>query len=145
MRVFVVASLIALFACSAFGFSAPTRGSPFSTSLSASATAEEGTKVDAAYVRKSISGLTAANFDATLKQIEPFLTNKSGQTFYVKSMHRIKVQAKHLSVAVPAGYAKEAKSTAKRREKQAAFIQAKIDAEAEAAAAAAAEDAPAAE
>jgi hypothetical protein len=145
MRVFAVASLIAFFACSTSGFSAPTRASQFSTSLSAAATAEGGTKVNAAAVRKSLSRLTADNFDSTLKQIEPFLTNESGQTFYVKSMQRIKVQAKHLSVAVPAGYAKEAKSTSKRREKQASFIQAKIDAEVAAAEAAAAEVAAAAE
>ena len=44
---------------------------------------------------------------------------------YAKSMRRIAVQAKALGVEMPTDYAKDAKATAKRREKQNAFIQMK--------------------
>ena len=76
-------------------------------------------------VRKSISNLTAENFSSTLSTIEPFLLNEAGSTIYAKSMKRIGVRAKFLGVEVPADFAKEAKATSKRREKQNAFIQVK--------------------
>ncbi|KAL9185754.1 hypothetical protein ACHAXT_003531 [Thalassiosira profunda] len=89
-------------------------------------------------VRKSISTLTKDNFSSTLTEIEPFLTQEAGRTIYTKSLRRINVQAKALGVEVPAGYAKEAKCTQKRRERQDAYCKAKAE-EAEAAAAEAAE------
>ena len=101
-------------------------------------------------LRKSVDSLTKENFSETLSKLEPFLTKEAGSTIYAKSMRRISRNAKMLGVEVPAGYAVEAACTAKRRAKQDAFIQMKIE---EAAAAepaeeegeAAAEDAPAEE
>ncbi|KAG7356201.1 hypothetical protein IV203_000887 [Nitzschia inconspicua] len=89
-------------------------------------------------IRKQISGLTKDNFDSTLKELEPFLTKEAGATMYSKSMRRIAVKAKAVGATLPTDFAKEAKATEKRREKQKAFIQAKEE-EAAAAAAAAAE------
>ncbi len=96
-----------------------------------------------ATVKKQIDGLTKDNFSSTLSEIEPFLLNDAGTTIYNKSMNRISVKAKALGVDVPAGFAKAAKATEKRRAKQDEFIQvkeaARLEAEAAAAAAAAAE------
>ena len=89
-------------------------------------------------IRKSNAGLNKDNFSSTLAEIEPFLFKEAGRTLYVKSLRRIAVRASALDVEVPGGYAKEAKCTAKRREKQDAYCKAK----AEEAAAAAAEEAP---
>lgn len=91
-----------------------------------------------AAVRKQISRLTKDNFSSTLTEIEPFLTQEAGSSFYTKSMRRISVKANAVGASVPTAYAKEAKATEKRREKQKAFIEAKIAAAAEAAAAEAA-------
>ncbi|KAL3906039.1 MAG: hypothetical protein SGILL_009439, partial [Bacillariaceae sp.] len=88
------------------------------------------------------------NFDSTLKEIEPFLTKEAGATFYAKSMRRIAVKAGAVGATMPTDYAKEAKATEKRREKQKAFIESKIeesaadDAEAPEAEAPEAEEAP---
>ena len=79
-----------------------------------------------AATRKSIGALTKDNFDATLKEVEPFLLNDAGTTFYAKSMKRIAVQAAALGAEVPADFAKDAKATKKRRERQNAYVQAKI-------------------
>jgi hypothetical protein len=98
-----------------------------------------------AAVRKQIAGLTKENFDSSLKDIEPFLTKEAGATFYAKSMNRIAVKAKAMGASLPTDYAKEAKATAKRREKQNAFIQTKIEEAAAAAAEAAEAEAPAEE
>ena len=97
-------------------------------------------------IRKSIDGLTKDNFSTTLSDIEPFLLKTAGISVYKKSMKRISRQSKVLGVSMPENYAKEAKATAKRREKQDNFIKAKIE-EVEAAAAEAkeAEEAAAAE
>lgn len=78
-------------------------------------------------VRKQISSLTNDNFDSTLKEIEPYLTKEAGATFYAKSMKRIAVKANAVGASVPTDYAKEAKATQKRREKQKAFIESKIE------------------
>jgi hypothetical protein len=78
-------------------------------------------------VRKQIAGLTKDNFDSTLKEIEPFLTKEAGATFYAKSMKRISVKASAVGASVPTDYAKEAKATQKRREKQKAFIESKME------------------
>eukprot|EP00571_Detonula_confervacea_P015479 CAMPEP_0172306586 /NCGR_PEP_ID=MMETSP1058-20130122/7633_1 /TAXON_ID=83371 /ORGANISM="Detonula confervacea, Strain CCMP 353" /LENGTH=163 /DNA_ID=CAMNT_0013018523 /DNA_START=79 /DNA_END=570 /DNA_ORIENTATION=+ len=94
-------------------------------------------------VRKSIAGITKDNFSATLAEIEPFLTKEAGVTLYNKSLRRIATKAKDLGVEVPANYAKDAKCTEKRREKQNAYCVAKTE-EAAAAAAEAAEEAAAA-
>jgi hypothetical protein len=95
-------------------------------------------------IRKSISKLSSDNFESTLKEIEPFMLNEAGRTFYLKSVRKIGGKAKALGVDMPADFAKEAKSNAKRREKQNAFVQVKIE-EAAAAAAEAAEAAAEAE
>mmetsp|Transcript_35677 Transcript_35677/g.86080 ORF Transcript_35677/g.86080 Transcript_35677/m.86080 type:complete len:164 (+) Transcript_35677:139-630(+) len=98
-------------------------------------------------VKKAIKSLTAENFSATLSDIEPFLTKEAGVTIYTKSMRRIAAKAKGLGVAIPEGYAKDAKCTEKRRAKQDAYCQVKTEeaaAAAEEAAAAAAEEAAAA-
>ena len=73
-------------------------------------------------VRKTIAKIDKSNFSATLSEIEPFLTQEAGASFYKKSMRRIGTKAKVLGVEVPAGYAFEAKANAKRREKQAAYV-----------------------
>jgi hypothetical protein len=108
------------------------------------------TVVDRAVIRKSISKLDKDNFSSTLAMIEPFLLDEAGATTYAKSMRRIGRAATALGVEVPSGFAKAAKATAKRREKQDAFIQIKVEEaaaaveEAAAAAAAAVEEAAAA-
>jgi hypothetical protein len=93
-------------------------------------------------VRSKIDSLTKDNFSSSLSEIEPFLTNVAGRTMFTKSLKRIAVKAKAAGVEVPTGYAKDAKTMAKRREKQGTFIKAKI--EAAAAAKAAEEEAAAA-
>lgn len=94
-------------------------------------------------VRKTIDKLTKDNFEESLAKIEPFLLNEAGSTIYSKSMRRLAYRSKELGLEMPANYAKDAKCTKARREKQNAFIQAKeeerLAAEAEAAEAAAAE------
>mmetsp|Transcript_3090 Transcript_3090/g.4685 ORF Transcript_3090/g.4685 Transcript_3090/m.4685 type:complete len:239 (-) Transcript_3090:242-958(-) len=95
-------------------------------------------------VRKSIDSLTKENFSATLGEIEPFLLNEAGVTFYKKSMRRITRNAQALGVDIPEGYALEAKATAARRTKQNEFVQLKIQEAADDAAAAAEEEAAAA-
>ena len=124
---------------------------PFGASRSSSALSMAAeTVVDRAVIRKSLSKLDKDNFSATLAMIEPFLLNEAGATTYTKTMRRLARDAKAIGVEVPSGFAKEAKATAKQREKQNAFVQAKIEAaaaaveEAAAAAAAAAEEAAAA-
>lgn len=124
----------------------PAAKAPTSTELGIVA------KGKVAGVRKSIDLLTAENFSATLSEIEPFLTQEAGRTIYSKSLRRIAVKAGALGVEMPADYAKDAKCTAKRREKQNEYCMAKAEeaaaaaAEAaEAEAAAAAEEAPAEE
>ena len=84
------------------------------------------TKGTVSPVKKSISGLTKDNFDSTLKEIEDFLTKEAGSAIYKKSMKRINVKASALGVSVPADYAKDAKCTKKRREKQDAYCKAKV-------------------
>lgn len=101
------------------------------------ATPEIKKEIDRKFIRKQIDQLTADNFDAKLKEIEPFLVSVAGATFYTKCQRRIATRAKLFGKAVPSEFAKEAMATAKRREKQAAFIQTKIE-EAEASAAEAA-------
>lgn len=98
-------------------------------------------------VRKSISGLTKDNFSETLASVEPFLLNDAGATTYAKSMRRIAVKAKATGATVPDGFAKAAKATEKKREKQDAFIKGKEEERvaAEEAAAEAAAEAPPAE
>lgn len=76
--------------------------------------------------RKQINGLTKENFDSVLKEVEPFLLNEAGASFYAKSMKRIATQASAFGVSVPADFAKDAKATKKRRERQDAFVQTKI-------------------
>lgn len=96
-------------------------------------------------VKKSIKSLDASNFEATLKEIEPFLTKDAGSSVYMKSIRRINTAAGMLGVEVPKDYAKEAKATQKKREKQDAFIQQKEAERLEAEAAAAEAEAPAEE
>jgi hypothetical protein len=148
MRSFGAIILAAAFACSTDAFTTQnTLGRPSLMTLGATETATE-TAISMASIRKDIAQLTADNFDATLKKVEPFLLNDAGVTFHAKCLKRIKVQAGALGATMPADYAKEAKATEKRRNKQKAFVEAKIEeteaAAAEAAAAEAAE-APAAE
>jgi hypothetical protein len=76
-------------------------------------------------VRNAVANLDKDNFDKTLKDIEPYLTNEAGSALYNKSMRRIQVRANALGLQVPEGYAAEAKATQKKREKQSTFIQMK--------------------
>ena len=87
-----------------------------------------------AEIRATIDKIDKDNFSATLTEVEPFLTKEAGITFYNKSLRRINTAAGALGAAVPEGYAVEAKCTAKRREKQAAYAAEQAAAEAEAAA-----------
>jgi hypothetical protein len=141
-----VASLLLVLAGSANAFTSQ----PFGVSRPSSALSMAGdTVVDRAVIRKSISKLDKDNFSSTLEMIEPFLVNEAGATTYAKSMRRIGRTAKALGVEVPSDFAKAAKATAKRREKQDAFIKIKVEeaaaaAEEAVAAAAAAEEAAAA-
>ncbi|CAB9496845.1 expressed unknown protein [Seminavis robusta] len=97
-------------------------------------------------VRRAVHSLNKENFETTLADLEPYFLNEAGSSLYAKSMRRISARADALGVEVPAGYAKEAKVTQKRREKQNAFIQTKeeermaAEAEAEAEAADATEE-----
>ena len=93
-------------------------------------------------VRKAVANVEKDTFAKTLDDLESFLTNEAGASVYAKSMRRLAVKAKEFDMEIPVGYAKEAKATQKKREKQNAFIQGKEEermvAEAEAAEAAAA-------
>ena len=121
-------------------FAAPT------SSLQATATAETAAPtIDYKFVRNEIDSLTKDNFDATLKVIEPFLTNTAGASFHRKSMRRISRIAKVTGATVPATFAKEAKATEKRRAKQDTFIAGKEEAAAAPAADDAGDDVPAEE
>lgn len=88
--------------------------------------------------RKLIRKLNADNFRSSLEALEPYLVNDAGTTMYAKSLRRISSTAKEFNLNIPEKYARDAKATAKRREKQDAFIQAKeeerLAAEAEASA-----------
>jgi hypothetical protein len=130
----IASFLLSLSGAAAFAptFGVSTRGN---SALAAAASMKD--------VRKSISGLTKDNMSTVLSEVEPFLLQEAGSSFYSKSLKRISVKAKAVGAEVPAGFAKAAKATTKRREKQDTFVKAKI-AEAEAAAAAAAEEAAAA-
>ena len=118
---------------------APSTNGPRTTSLQA------GVDGKIAEVKSAINGMTKENFSETLTTIEPFLLNDAGVSIYKKSIRRIQNKAKVLSVDVPADYAKEAKCTEKRRNKQNEFIAAKEAERKEAEEAAAAEAAAAAE
>ena len=83
------------------------------------------TKGKIAPFRRALSSLSKENFTSTLSEVESFLTDEAGSTLYVKSMRRIAVKAKALGVDVPTNYAKDAKSTTKRRAKQDAYCSAK--------------------
>eukprot|EP00529_Nitzschia_sp_RCC80_P037425 CAMPEP_0113508704 /NCGR_PEP_ID=MMETSP0014_2-20120614/37167_1 /TAXON_ID=2857 /ORGANISM="Nitzschia sp." /LENGTH=153 /DNA_ID=CAMNT_0000404451 /DNA_START=1392 /DNA_END=1853 /DNA_ORIENTATION=+ /assembly_acc=CAM_ASM_000159 len=128
MKTSIIASVIgiALVSAGVEGF-APPPVSRTATNLAMSAAASTKNEIDRKYIRKTIEQLTAENFDAKLQEIEPFLKNEAGVTFLAKCQRRISRTAKVLGKSVPADYLKEAKATAKRREKQAAFIQSKID------------------
>jgi hypothetical protein len=78
-----------------------------------------------AEVKNTIANLDKDNFSASIAEVEPFLLNDAGASIYKKSMRRITTAANLLGVEVPAEYAKAAKATQKRREKQDAFIQQK--------------------
>jgi len=95
-------------------------------------------------VRKAVDSLDKDNFSQTLDELESFLTHEAGSSLYAKSMRRLNVRAQALGLEIPADYAKEAKATQKKREKQNSFIQVKEE-ERLAAEAAPAEDAPAEE
>mmetsp|Transcript_30248 Transcript_30248/g.61672 ORF Transcript_30248/g.61672 Transcript_30248/m.61672 type:complete len:166 (-) Transcript_30248:40-537(-) len=88
-------------------------------------------------LKRLINRMSKESFSQTLDEIEPFLQNEAGITFYSKSLRRISSKAKMLGATVPSDFAKGAVSTKKRREKQDAFIQQKeeerLAAEAEAA------------
>jgi hypothetical protein len=94
-------------------------------------------------IRKTISKISKDNFQASLDTIEPFLVNEAGSTIYGKSLRRLGAKAKDAGFELPASYAKEARCTKQRRDKQNTFIQEKEE-ERVAAEAAAAEEAAAA-
>ena len=119
------AAISTIMAGGAQAFTVVTPSAGASSALSMSADAATSSKMGVSSVRKSISNLTAENFSSTLSEIESFLLNDAGVTFYAKSMRRINTSAKALGVEVPTDYAKEAKATEKRRAKQDAFIQVK--------------------
>mmetsp|Transcript_5020 Transcript_5020/g.10970 ORF Transcript_5020/g.10970 Transcript_5020/m.10970 type:complete len:153 (+) Transcript_5020:78-536(+) len=104
---------------------------------SSKTTALSMSKGKIASIKNSINSLSAENFSTTLTEIEPFLKNEAGISVYKKSMKRIGNRAKALGVDVPEGYCKDAKATAKRREKQDAYCKARAEEAAEAADAAA--------
>jgi hypothetical protein len=145
MKATVATTLFLLFA-TAEAFT----GTPFAvnrpqTTLSmAEASTEAGKKIVRADVRKAVAKITSDNFSSTLAEIEPFLLKEAGISFHTKVLRKIGNQAKSVGATMPENYAKEAKATAKRREKQDAFVKGKIEEAAEAAAAAAeAPEAPA--
>lgn len=131
----MVRSLLTLaLATSAVAFAPVNTAGRVGTDLSASKYAD---------VRSTIANLDKDNFSSSLAEIESFLLNDAGASIYKKSMRRISTAAKTLEIEVPAEFAKAAKATLKKREKQDAFIQQKI-AEAADAAEAASEEAAAA-
>lgn len=114
----------------------PQQPTPISTSLFANT----ATKGRVSEVKKSINTATKDNFSTVLTEIEPFLTKEAGNSIYKKSMSRLATKAKLLGTTMPEGYAKEAKCTEKKREKQDAYCKAKAEEAAEAAAAEAPEE-----
>lgn len=76
-------------------------------------------------VRKTVDNLTKENFQESLDKIESFLVNEAGSSIYGKSMRRLARNAKELGLEIPASFAKEAKCTKSRREKQNAFVKGK--------------------
>ena len=96
-------------------------------------------------VRKSINSITKDTFATVTAEVEPFLLNDAGVTFYNKSIRRISTKAKAFGIELSPEFGKAAKATEKRREKQNAFVQVKITEAADAAAAAVEEAAAAAE
>ena len=96
-------------------------------------------------VRKSINSITKDTFATVTAEVEPFLLNDAGVTFYNKSIRRISNKAKSFGIELSPEFGKAAKATEKRREKQNAFVQVKITEAADAAAALAEEAAAAAE
>ncbi len=132
MKVFVGTSILFILGSTTDAFSgAKAFGTPRvqeMVSMKATGSAEGSTsEVGYSAVRKAITQLNKENFSDTLAMVEPFLLDKAGATFYSKSVSRIKRSAKALGVNMPADFAKEAKATTKRRERQDAFIQKKIE------------------
>lgn len=117
MKTAVLIVATAITSASAF---APSSGGAHPTS-----TVLFGTRISD--VKGKIASLTSDNFSSTLSDIEPFLTQEAGASIYKKSIRRINTAAKSLGVDVPAGYAKEAKATEKKREKQDAYCKAKAE------------------
>ena len=117
MKTSVLVAAAAISGANAFAPSSAGARSP-STSLFASKMAS---------VKGKIASLTSENFSSTLSEIEPFLTQEAGASIYKKSIRRINTTAKSLGVDVPAGFAKEAKATEKRRAKQEAYCAAKAE------------------
>lgn len=115
MKTAILIAATAITSASAF---APSSGARRSTVLF-------GTGISS--VKDKIAGLTSDNFSSTLSDIEPFLKQEAGASIYKKSIRRINTAAKSLGVDVPAGYAKEAKATEKKREKQDAYCKAKAE------------------
>jgi len=75
--------------------------------------------------RRVIRKISAESFKTSLNTLEPFLLDNAGASMYAKSLKRIAYKAKEFNLEVPQGYARDAKATAKRREKQDAFFKAK--------------------
>lgn len=123
-------------------FVSPSLHQARSATLSAATATVEKDVISHKDVKQTIKKLTKDNVQESLDKMEPFLTQQAGMTFYQKSMHRLQQQCQKLGVDMPTDYAKEAKCTEKRREKQNAFIATKeeerLAAETEAAEAAAA-------
>lgn len=122
-----------------------SQSSAFAPATSGRMGTDLAAKGEYAKIRATIDKIDKDNFSATLTEVEPFLTKEAGVTFYNKSLRRITTVAKALGLEVPEGYAAEANCTAKRREKQAAYIAEQAAAEAEGEEAAAEEEAPAEE
>lgn len=95
-------------------------------------------------VKNVISNLNKENFASSIAEVEPYLLNEAGSSIYKKSIRRITIASKSFGVDVPKDFAKAAKCTEKRREKQNAFIQQKEQERMEAEAAAASEESEAA-
>lgn len=120
MRVVLIISLLAV--AKAF-MTAPAFGRQ-NTEISAEMTMGD--------VRKAIESVNKDNMSETLSKVESYLTSEAGATFYAKSMRRLAIKAKVLGTSLPDGFAKDAKATQKRREKQDAFCKAKVEVPAEA-------------
>ncbi|GMH46530.1 hypothetical protein TrRE_jg8404 [Triparma retinervis] len=79
-------------------------------------------------INKKIAGADAAGFGSVAKEVEDLITEAAGRNFLAKARKRLNNRAKELGVSFdPKEFASSAPAEKARKEKQDAFVKAKIE------------------